>query len=87
MIALGKEAYHRVVSIDKLSKELRNGLKDVKSRAVVKETTYKDFAKECHQILCDYDAETSSIVSVIRKRKDEQVHLPQTTTSYPWNVH
>lgn len=75
IVPLGKAVWvhHRVVSIDKLSNGLRNALKDVKTRAVVKETTYKDFAKECHQILCDYDTETDMMVSAIRNTKGEQV--------------
>ena len=41
--------------------------------AKVRETAYADFSKECTQILCEYEAETESLIAAINAKKDEQV--------------
>ena len=43
--------------------------------AKVRETAYADFSKECTQILCEFEAETESLITAMNAKKDEQVSI------------
>ena len=69
------QTFHRIISIKKLSEQRKAELKDVKLMAMVRETAYADFSKECTQILCEFEAETESLITAINAKRDEQVSL------------
>lgn len=43
--------------------------------ATVKERAYADFAKECSQIMSEFEAETESLITAITAAKTEQVRI------------
>lgn len=65
--------FHRITSIKQLSNVRKADLKDVKSMAMVREQTFSDFAKECTQIMSEFEAKTESVITAINYAKREQV--------------